>query len=142
MGDSIFGACHGPMTRGNKMGQRVAIGTCAGGASAERITRDLLVMGAVPGEVAFEQGELGHFKRVRREAAVAFKKIMHRAAAPAFPAGEGDVRMKGAALGLEAILLADALDLGGEGGDRCLGMDACPQRTATALLEAADASDA
>ena len=50
--------------------------------------------------------------------------------------------MEGAALGLEAGRLADALDLGGERGDGLLGLDAGPERAGVALLEAADAGDA
>ena len=46
------------------------------------------------------------------------RKSCDLAAAAAFPAGERDVRVKGAAFGLEADRLASALDLGGERRDR------------------------
>ena len=74
-------------------------------ASRQRIARHFLVMRAVAREAAFEQGEFGHVERLRREAARAFEKACDFARAAAFPAGERDVRVEGAALGFEADLL-------------------------------------
>src|SRR5438270_3798722 len=105
------------------------------------MARHRLIMGAVAREAAFKEGELGYHEGLRREAAAAFEEIVDFARAAAFPAGEGDVRVKGAALGLEAILLADALDLRGEGSDGRLGLHAGPQGTAAALFEAAETGD-
>ena len=83
-------------------------------------------MRAVAGEVAFEQDELADLERVRGEAAGAVEEARDFVAAAALPAGERDMRVKGAALGLEAGRDARALDLGGEGGDGRPGLDAGP----------------
>ena len=78
---------------------------------SERVVRHLLVMGAVAGEAAFEEGEGIHLPRFGDQAALAVEEAGDLAGSAAFPAGEGDVRVKGAVLGLEADLLTGALDL-------------------------------
>ena len=99
-------------------------------------------MRAVAREAAFEQDEFGDLERLGTRPRVAFEEACTSRVAAAFPTGERDVGMVGAALGLEADRLADALDLGGERGEWLLGLDARPQRAGVALLETADAVDA
>ena len=84
----------------------------------------------------------GHLERVGGEGAVAGDERLGEGGAAAVPAGDGDVRVEGAALGLEAGGDAGALDLGGERRDRCLGLDPGPHRAAVAAVEAADPGDA
>ena len=83
-------------------------------------------MRAVAGEVAFEQGEGVDLERVGDEGGVAIEEAGSLVRAAPFPAGEGDVRVERAALGLEADRLARPLDLCGERRDRRLGLDAGP----------------
>ena len=83
-------------------------------------------MCAVAGEAAFEQNEGVDRERLGREPAGAGEEILDLACAAAFPAGERDVRMKGAALRLQPDLLARALDLGSERGNRCPGLHSRP----------------
>src|SRR5690242_5994491 len=97
-------------------------------------------MRAVAGEADFEEDEFVDVEWLRREAAAAVEEIGDFAAAAAFPARDRDVRKEGAALGFEADGQANALDLGGEGGDGRLRFDAAPERAAAALLEPADAA--
>src|SRR5256885_16471977 len=99
-------------------------------------------MRAVAREAAFEQDEGVDLERVGGEAPSALEEGRDLAGAAAFPAGECDVGHEGAALGLEAGGLAGTLDLGGERGERRLGLDAGPQRARIALLEAGGAMDA
>src|SRR5437868_10286091 len=99
-------------------------------------------MRAVAGEAAFEQAECVYRKRLGHQALRPLEEARELARAAAFPARQRDVRVKGAPFGLEPDGEAGALDLGGEGGDRRLGLDARPQCAGIALLEAADATDA
>src|SRR5437763_730345 len=92
----------------------------------KRVVRDCLIMGAVAGEAAFEEGESSDLEGFGNQDAPAFEKTLHFARAAAFPASECDVRMVGAALGLEADRLADALDLGGKRAGRLFRLHACP----------------
>jgi hypothetical protein len=71
-------------------------------------------MRAVAREVALEKNELGHAEWFGGKRSGALQEIRHFAAPAPLPAGERDVRMKGAALGLEGDLLAGTLDLRGE----------------------------
>ena len=69
--------------------------------SAQREFRDLYVVRAVAGEVAFEEDEA--VDREWREARAGCAEGMRRPLAlAAVPAGEGDVRVESAVLGLEA----------------------------------------
>src|SRR3982751_3485980 len=95
-------------------------------------------MGAVAAEAAFEQSEAGDIERFGNEALAALEEVLGLAAAAAFPPGKRDVRMKGAALRLEADTLAHPLDLGGERGERLLGIEPGPQGASTERLEPAD----
>src|SRR4029079_16744303 len=104
--------------------------------------RDLFVMRTVAREAAFEQAEALDGERARGEAARAIEEGGDLAAAAAFPAGERNVRVEGAALGLEGNRLAQALDLGGEGDQRSLWLDAGPERAGVSWLEAAGSGDA
>src|SRR4051794_3605043 len=99
-------------------------------------------MRAVFRQAAFEEGETIDVPQLGNERAFAVEVIGELACAAAFPAGEGDVRVVGAALRLEADALADPLNLGGKGGERLLRFHAGPKRAAAALFEAADAFDA
>ena len=85
-------------------------------------------MRAVARQAAFEQDELADLERLGDEAAAAGEEVGELARPAAFPAGQGDVRVEGAALGLQPDRLAGALDLGGEGGERLLRLDPGPQR--------------
>jgi hypothetical protein len=105
---------------------RLLRGSGTGEKVAKRIALDLLVVSAVTGQPAFEQDEGIDLEWLRREAAVAFEEGSSFPRPAAFPAGEGDVRVKGAALGLEAGRLAGALDPGGECGDRLPRLDPGP----------------
>ena len=94
----------------------------------EGVARNLFIVRSVAGEAAFEQDEGVHLPWFRDKAALAVQIARDLSRSPAFPAGEGDVGMIGAALGLEADGLSDALDLCGESGERLFGFDAGPQR--------------
>src|SRR5690348_11684023 len=99
-------------------------------------------MRAMPGEATFEQDEAVDGEGCGGEAGAALEELVDLARSAAFPAGERDVRVECAAFGLKAGRLADALDLGGESGERRLRFDRRPERAGIALLEAADAADA
>src|SRR4051812_44370900 len=99
-------------------------------------------MRAVAREAAFEQDKAVDFEPIGGEAASALEEGRDLAGTAAFPAGQRDMRVEYPTLGLEAGGLAGALDLGGERGERRLGLDAGPQRARIALLEAAGAMDA
>src|SRR5690348_16679176 len=99
-------------------------------------------MRAVAREAAFEKREGVDLEGFRKQAALPLEEIRNLARAAAFPAGEGDVRVEGAVLRLQADSQARALHLGCERGDGFLGLDAGPQRPGIALLEAADAAHA
>ena len=107
-----------------------------------RVARYLLIMRAVAGEATLEQGEGVDGERAGGEGAVAVEEGGGFAGAAAFPAGQRDVRMIDAPLGLQAGGLADALDLGGERGDLFLWPPPRPTMRRLALVEAADALDA
>jgi hypothetical protein len=64
--------------------------------SDQRIFRHGLVMSAVTGEVAFEEGEAFRRERARCEAPVAFEEPLDCWRRAAVPAREGDVRVEGA----------------------------------------------
>ena len=77
----------------------------------------------------------------RSEGAVAVEEGLGSGGGGAPETRQGDVRVKGAALGLQAGGDAGALDLCGERGDRLLRIDRGPQGAAAAALENADAVD-
>src|SRR4029453_11226372 len=80
----------------------------------QRIVLDCLIMRAVPRELAFEQDEAVDGEGRGCKAAVSLDEDIRGPARPPFPARQGDVRMEGAPLGLEADRLADGLDLSGQ----------------------------
>src|SRR5260221_2152670 len=93
---------------------------------SQRIGRDLLVVGDVARQAAFEEGEGVDRERLGGEAGLALEEAGDLARAAALPAGQRDVRVKGAALGIETDGDASALNLGGECGERLLRLDASP----------------
>src|SRR5579884_1597181 len=95
-------------------------------ASGKRKGCDSLIMRAVAGEAAFEQGEGVHLERIGNDAAFALEEIRDLARPPPFPARERDMRVEGAMLGLQADLLARSLGLGRERGERFLRLYARP----------------
>ena len=98
-------------------------------------------MRAVAAEAALEQDELADREGLGREAAAPLEEIGDLPRAAAFPPRQSDMRMEGVALGLQADGEAGTLDLGGEGDEGFLRLDAGPQGTAVALFEPADAPD-
>jgi hypothetical protein len=99
-------------------------------------------MRAVAREAAFEQDEVAHVERIRREAAHAFEESGDLVPAPALPSRKRDVRMKGAALRIQADGEAGALDLRRKRGNERPRLDTGPQSARAALLEPAGAGDA
>ena len=78
------------------------------------------------GEAAFVEDEAVDREGFRGEGPVALEEGLRGLGIAAVPAGERDVRVERPALGLEAGCDASALDLGGERGERGLGLDAGP----------------
>ena len=60
-------------------------------------------MGAMTGELAFEQDEAVDLEGIGVEVGIAAKEGFHCLRIAAVPSGEGDVRCEGAALGLDAL---------------------------------------
>src|SRR6476646_3376063 len=94
--------------------------------SSQAIFFDLFIMGAVARQAAFEENEAVHLERSGAEAAPSVQEFDELARSPAFPAREGDVRVKGASFGVQTNRLANALDLGREGSEGLLRFDARP----------------
>ena len=76
--------------------------------------------------MALEKCEARNPERFGRQASVPRKIILYLARPAAFPAGERDVWVEGATLGLEADRLAHALDFCGQSGDGFFGLDSGP----------------
>ena len=98
-------------------------------------------MSAVAGEAAFEEGEGVDREGFGSETSVAFEEPLDCWRRAAVPAGEGDVRVKGAMLGLEPGGDAGALDLGRERRHWLARLNRGPNRPAIALRELADATE-
>ena len=99
-------------------------------------------MRPVAREVAFEQGEFAHRERRRREVGVAPLEGCDGFGVAAVPAGQGDVRVEGAALGLDAGADAGAVDLARRASATGVSrLHPGPQSAAVAPVEAADAAD-
>src|SRR5436305_2015802 len=90
------------------------------------VSSDRLVVRAVPGDAAFEEDEGVDLPRLAGKAPLALQEACELAGAAALPSRERDVRVKGAALGLEADVLADPLDLRRDGRDVGFGFNAGP----------------
>ena len=83
-------------------------------------------MGAVARQVAFEQDEAVDFERRRCEPRATLLEVAGGRGALPLVARQGDVRVEGAMLGLQARGDAGAVDLGGELGDRLFRLDPGP----------------
>jgi hypothetical protein len=83
-------------------------------------------MRAVSRELAFEQAEGVDRERLRGDGGVSLEEIRDFARAAAFPAGEGDMRVEGAAFGLQPDGESGARGLRGERGQRSPGVDPGP----------------
>jgi hypothetical protein len=97
-------------------------------------------MRTVAREAAFEQNEPVDLERVRPKPLLSFKEVLHLERPMSLPPRQGDVRMEGPALRLQADLLTRSFDFRGDGSERRLGRDARPKRAAAPLLEPADSA--
>jgi len=107
----------------------------------EGIVGNHLMMGALPSQVAFEQGEAIDQEWLAAKCRMAGQKRIERGSGPPSPPGEGDVRVEGAAFRSDADTDAGALDLGCESGKGLAGSDAGPKSAAPLMVEAADPGD-